>query len=584
MSEARVLEDPEFAAPQQPDLPPVIPAHDAMTEARLNGYGWGDILGHLSDAADTAIASGYHPAEITAYLGYQPQGTVFDRLSDNALRAFNGTEERDPSAGLINWKPETNQPELAGPLPPDLRQEYANAMVSGETAGPKDFAQDYSQAVGVPAIAPEVQKQLPSHEDLTDYSIATLAAAGYDPTPALVRQTRASMLDQFAQTGATPAEVHAEAQQNPVLAELMSKAKERAMEGETFSRGFREGFGEPSETAQDIMRIGQETGLFLPPTGTGTPLQAASQVLLGGAVSGADLALRMLNGIYHGFGDVALQAGVPRDIVAIPEAFPAGGQTIGMPHVTAPPIEIWKPLFESYGQDVSAAIPQAIGKITALAPEIPGVIKDLWHDEDGALNLWHGTPHLFASEPEEGAPFGTFKLAAIGTGEGAQAYGHGIYLAENKEIAEFYRDSLTDDWIGVRHEGPTTPLQNMGLQILNRHIEDMALDPNDLEGSLSDALESWRGFKDDTAARNVQALESLDPEKLQAPGEAIDFANPLHNAALAAQAGGSREAGIARLQDWIDANEATGARQALDISKEAVNILKSDTPLPPLVL
>jgi hypothetical protein len=48
------------------------------------------------------------------------------------------------------------------------------------------------------------------------------------------------------------------------------------------------------------------------------------------------------------------------------------------------------------------------------------------------IDVYHGSPHRF----EE------FDASKIGTGEGAQAYGHGIYLAENPEIAKGYRDRL----------------------------------------------------------------------------------------------------------------------------------------------
>jgi hypothetical protein len=48
------------------------------------------------------------------------------------------------------------------------------------------------------------------------------------------------------------------------------------------------------------------------------------------------------------------------------------------------------------------------------------------------LDVYHGSPHRF----EE------FDASKIGTGEGAQAFGHGIYLAENPEIAKGYRDRL----------------------------------------------------------------------------------------------------------------------------------------------
>lgn len=57
------------------------------------------------------------------------------------------------------------------------------------------------------------------------------------------------------------------------------------------------------------------------------------------------------------------------------------------------------------------------------------------------LDVYHGTPHTF--EPEEGAPLGRFRSEKIGTGEGAQAYGYGMYFAESPDVAGEYRDRLS---------------------------------------------------------------------------------------------------------------------------------------------
>ena len=46
-----------------------------------------------------------------------------------------------------------------------------------------------------------------------------------------------------------------------------------------------------------------------------------------------------------------------------------------------------------------------------------------------AQALFHGTPHRFDK----------FDLKAIGTGEGAQAYGHGLYFAESPGVAKSYQ-------------------------------------------------------------------------------------------------------------------------------------------------
>ena len=58
--------------------------------------------------------------------------------------------------------------------------------------------------------------------------------------------------------------------------------------------------------------------------------------------------------------------------------------------------------------------------------------------ETGAIDAHHGTPHKI--DLNEG-----FQTAKIGTGEGKQVYGHGLYFAENPKVAETYRESLGAD-------------------------------------------------------------------------------------------------------------------------------------------
>lgn len=57
------------------------------------------------------------------------------------------------------------------------------------------------------------------------------------------------------------------------------------------------------------------------------------------------------------------------------------------------------------------------------------------------LDVYHGTPHRFPAT--EANPLGEFDASKIGTGEGAQAYGHGIYYAENPDVASGYKSKLS---------------------------------------------------------------------------------------------------------------------------------------------
>lgn len=51
------------------------------------------------------------------------------------------------------------------------------------------------------------------------------------------------------------------------------------------------------------------------------------------------------------------------------------------------------------------------------------------YEPDFVYDAWHGSRH----------DFDEFKTDHIGTGEGAQSYGHGIYLAQNRDVANTYR-------------------------------------------------------------------------------------------------------------------------------------------------
>ena len=57
------------------------------------------------------------------------------------------------------------------------------------------------------------------------------------------------------------------------------------------------------------------------------------------------------------------------------------------------------------------------------------------------LDVYHGTPHRFPGT--EANPLGEFDASKIGTGEGAQVYGRGIYLAESPGVATSYRNTLS---------------------------------------------------------------------------------------------------------------------------------------------
>ena len=80
-------------------------------------------------------------------------------------------------------------------------------------------------------------------------------------------------------------------------------------------------------------------------------------------------------------------------------------------------------------------------------------------DQDEAIAAYHGSPHEFEQ----------FDLSKIGTGEGAQAYGHGLYFAENEPTARFYRDSTRPNLpqVIIDNKSTNVPLHQADLLIQN---------------------------------------------------------------------------------------------------------------------
>lgn len=106
------------------------------------------------------------------------------------------------------------------------------------------------------------------------------------------------------------------------------------------------------------------------------------------------------------------------------------------------------------------------------------MVQPFMADEFGGFRLYQGSPHNFAAErlvrmpdgstqyvvgaPDRlpdvptGAevlqefPLGRQRMDKIGTGEGAQAYGYGLYGAEAEGVARGYRDALTRSLIDGR--------------------------------------------------------------------------------------------------------------------------------------
>jgi hypothetical protein len=109
----------------------------------------------------------------------------------------------------------------------------------------------------------------------------------------------------------------------------------------------------------------------------------------------------------------------------------AVAHTLGIPKVKAE-VRYW-----NGAENVDG--PMHPEKVFGMASANPDITKadggDVEGDEDG-ITAYHGSPHSFDQ----------FDISKLGTGEGNQAYGHGLYFAGNEGIAKHYRDTLSDPY------------------------------------------------------------------------------------------------------------------------------------------
>jgi hypothetical protein len=141
------------------------------------------------------------------------------------------------------------------------------------------------------------------------------------------------------------------------------------------------------------------------------------------------------------------------------------------------------------------------------------------------IKAFHGSPH----------DFDKFSTENIGTGEGAQAYGHGLYFAEREGTAKSYRDALskrgkTNQQDKVFADGTEVfgVEQEMGRDIADGYMsfddyEKYLINEPNAPQEYKDALESLRGkeLKIDNGGKMYEVNIDASPDEL------LDYDLPL---------------------------------------------------------
>jgi hypothetical protein len=183
---------------------------------------------------------------------------------------------------------------------------------------------------------------------------------------------------------------------------------------------------------------------------------------------------------------------------------------------------------------------EADRRIGALMNVMPGGLL--------GATVWHGSPHKFAK----------FDASKIGTGEGAQAYGHGLYLAENPSVAKSYQfiDAQIDPNVvkyggrrletlytnaqraqDMAHRMPNGPAKNAAIAKANAELDlwERMMTRNHPKQVIDDALDPSLGWPEQEDFAKSLRLDKFSGVDMN-PGNfyTVDLPDPM----------------IARMLDW----------------------------------
>lgn len=246
-------------------------------------------------------------------------------------------------------------------------------------------------------------------------------------------------------------------------------------------------------------------------------------------------------------------------------------------------------------------------------------------DAPKGIRAYHGSPH----------DFDQFSLDKIGTGEGAQAYGNGLYFAEAEDVARWYRDALAPgmgdgalravgvsdgdlrsmrqftqssvdpdvalrDWLGWTGKRETPELRDAFMREWNGRNQgrmyevNINANPDDFldwdapfssqPGNVQSAVnEKWKSLGGTVEGRTLPPFAAREDAGMESILAAMNTAMPGNRAGNAETA--LREAGIPGIK-YLDAGSrgaGTGSRNYVVFDDKLISILRKYGLLPALL-
>ena len=171
------------------------------------------------------------------------------------------------------------------------------------------------------------------------------------------------------------------------------------------------------------------------------------------------------------------------------------------------------------------------------------------------IRAYHGSPYHFKR----------FDMSKLGTGEGAQAYGHGLYFTENEDIAKYYRDTLRG-------------MKNLQSDFDIRYKGDLIGNINEVEGPIGEVAREIKRSSvfPDKAIDNLVARKTKEIENIKAKKGGDPEADGLRQLLI-----DDLEASISEVKQ-INPNDVVfdkGAMYEVNIAADPSNMIDYDTPL-----
>lgn len=200
----------------------------------------------------------------------------------------------------------------------------------------------------------------------------------------------------------------------------------------------------------------------------------------------------------------------------------------------------------------------------------------------GALTVYHGSPHKFDK----------FDMSKIGSGEGAQAYGHGLYFAESPEVAVAYRNKLATDSsllnpkVVTFKDGSQVDVGTSGwaLNMLKKGNMDAQEARAAIETELKDAayLKNYKAMEQaksalkalDDGAFEISGVNAGQLYKVDLPDEAVarmlDWDKPLSQQAPEVRAALESHKAYPAIKAWLNAH-LSNAPKGTEATGQAIN-------------